>query len=143
MAILKGYHHPFGSKIVGSVERIGREARLCLLAIRDNRGAGLLESPDRVVEGLGIPGIHSFLGKTPGTQLLYRIDQRRRARDAADRFCWNRHGKFLIKVGRGWETLGLAPGICNERILPTFTGNAILPRTMLAQGGSLGGVLPF
>ena len=49
---LNGIVTPPGARLVSAGDRVGREARLALLAVGDHGGAGLLEAAERVADGL-------------------------------------------------------------------------------------------
>ena len=73
------------------VHRVGREARLALLAVGDDGRAGRLEAGDRVLQRVRVERVellarHATLGCSPDG-----LDELRRSRDAADRLSRNRH----------------------------------------------------
>ena len=78
-------HAPTG-KVGQAGDRVGREARLALFAVGDDRRTGRLEAPERVAHGVVVQGVELLGRDPPGGGRLHAVDQCLGPWDAADRF---------------------------------------------------------
>ena len=80
--------------------RVGREALLALLAVRHDGGAGRLEAPERVGDGVVVQGVELLGRDRPGGGRLHAVDERLGSGDAADGFGGECHGGMLVDRSR-------------------------------------------
>jgi hypothetical protein len=90
-----------GGKAFEPVHRVGGEARLALLTVRNDRRPGLLEAGDRVPDGLRVERIELFRRDALFRRRLDGVDELGRPRDAADRLGRNPHGPTVAHAATG------------------------------------------
>src|SRR5581483_3791358 len=94
------YDHAVRCQPGQAVQRVGGKARLGLLAVGDDGGAGLLHAPDRVGHGPVLRGEQLRLVGLAGLVRPHRGEQFGRAGDASDGFGGNRHDPDLSQWPR-------------------------------------------
>src|SRR5262249_46569858 len=81
-----GDRHATRREVPRPMDRVGREARLALLAVGDDGGTRLLEAADRVGHRGVEEGLEGVGADPPVGKGRHPVDQLLRPRDAADRF---------------------------------------------------------
>src|SRR5512144_870397 len=95
MAVLERDGHSSGTDVLCAMDGVGREGRLTLLAVGDDRRAGLLETSNRVAYRGVEEGVHPIRRKAP----LHAFDELESSRDGTDGFGRKSHGAKLIEIG--------------------------------------------
>src|SRR6185312_11510871 len=107
MTVREGDLHAVRRQVVGTMNGIGREAGLGLLAVRDYRRSGRLEAMDRIDERPPVQLVQLLLGNPALLRLLDGLDQLGRTWNAADGFggylheCEYSVGAFTRRLARG------------------------------------------
>ena len=98
-------HGALGREVLQAFERIGHEARLGLLAVRDHGGARRLEALDGVANGVVLKRAKLLEGERARGERAHRVDQCLRPRDAADGFGRDHAGAPPVSAACGWERM--------------------------------------
>ncbi len=97
VAVREGNRHAARGEVREPVDRVGREARLSLLAVGDDGRPGLLEAADRVAHGAVEEGLERVFPDAPLPEGAHAVHELDRTGNAADGFGGYSHGKNLYE----------------------------------------------